>query len=104
MPGSPTYYRRRSIRSLPFKPFDYQIRAAQIALRRFRGRGLLCDEVGLGKTIEAGIDSCQNRRAAVRSRCPAAALVTRSRAQYTETLRLRLLQLLRGLQRALDRL
>lgn len=41
--------------SLPFKPFDYQIRAAQTALRRFRGRGLLCDEVGLGKTIEAGL-------------------------------------------------
>ena len=41
--------------SLNFTPFDYQIRAAQIALRRFRGRGLLCDEVGLGKTIEAGL-------------------------------------------------
>lgn len=40
---------------LNFAPFDYQIRAAQIALRRFRGRGLLCDEVGLGKTIEAGL-------------------------------------------------
>jgi SNF2 family DNA or RNA helicase len=38
---------------LKFTPFDYQIHAAQIALRRFRGRGLLCDEVGLGKTIEA---------------------------------------------------
>ena len=41
--------------SLRFTPFDYQIRAAQTALRRFRGRGLLCDEVGLGKTIEAGL-------------------------------------------------
>jgi len=41
--------------TLNFAPFDYQIRAAQIALRRFRGRGLLCDEVGLGKTIEAGL-------------------------------------------------
>lgn len=40
---------------LNFTPFDYQIRAAQIALRRFRGRGMLCDEVGLGKTIEAGL-------------------------------------------------
>ena len=40
---------------LKFTPFDYQIRAAQIVLRRFRGRGLLCDEVGLGKTIEAGL-------------------------------------------------
>jgi SNF2 family DNA or RNA helicase len=40
---------------LQFQPFDYQVRAAQTALRRFRGRGLLCDEVGLGKTIEAGL-------------------------------------------------
>jgi SNF2 family DNA or RNA helicase len=41
--------------TLNFTPFDYQIKAAQIALRRFRGRGLLCDEVGLGKTIEASL-------------------------------------------------
>lgn len=40
---------------LNFNPFDYQVRAAQIMLRRFRGRGMLCDEVGLGKTIEAGL-------------------------------------------------
>jgi SNF2 family DNA or RNA helicase len=40
---------------LQFTPFDYQIRAAQTMLRRFRGRGMLCDEVGLGKTIEAGL-------------------------------------------------
>ena len=43
------------LEALRFQPFDYQIRAARIALRRFRGRGLLCDEVGLGKTIEAGL-------------------------------------------------
>ncbi|MBI2976092.1 MAG: DEAD/DEAH box helicase [Chloroflexi bacterium] len=41
--------------ALRFQPFDYQIHAARTALRRFRGRGLLCDEVGLGKTIEAGL-------------------------------------------------
>jgi SNF2 family DNA or RNA helicase len=41
--------------ALNFAPFDYQVKAAQAALRRFRGRGLLCDEVGLGKTIEAGV-------------------------------------------------
>jgi SNF2 family DNA or RNA helicase len=41
--------------ALDFTPFDYQLKAAQTALRRFRGRGLLCDEVGLGKTIEAGL-------------------------------------------------
>lgn len=44
-----------SLEELPFIPFPYQIKAAQTALRRFRGRGLLCDEVGLGKTIEAGL-------------------------------------------------
>jgi SNF2 family DNA or RNA helicase len=43
------------LEQLRFTPFDYQVRAAQIMLRRFRGRGMLCDEVGLGKTIEAGI-------------------------------------------------
>ena len=41
--------------TINFVPFDYQIRAARTALRRFRGRGLLSDEVGLGKTIEAGL-------------------------------------------------
>lgn len=40
---------------LSFVPFDHQVKAAQVVLRRFRGRGLLCDEVGLGKTIEAGL-------------------------------------------------
>ena len=43
------------LNALNFDPFPYQIKAAQSALRRFRGRGLLCDEVGLGKTIEAGL-------------------------------------------------
>lgn len=44
-----------AVEAVNFEPFDYQIRAARIALRRFRGRGLLADEVGLGKTIEAGL-------------------------------------------------
>ncbi len=43
------------LEAVDFVPFDYQLKAAQTALRRFRGRGLLCDEVGLGKTIEAGL-------------------------------------------------
>jgi len=43
------------LKALNFVPFDYQTKAAQAMLRRFRGRGLLCDEVGLGKTIEAGL-------------------------------------------------
>lgn len=34
---------------------EHQLRAAKMVLSRFRGRGLLCDEVGLGKTVEAGL-------------------------------------------------
>ena len=34
---------------------EHQIRSAMTVLRRLRGRALLCDEVGLGKTIEAGL-------------------------------------------------
>jgi len=34
---------------------DHQLRTARTVLRRLRGRALLCDEVGLGKTIEAGM-------------------------------------------------
>ncbi len=34
---------------------EHQIRTAKTVLQRFRGRAMLCDEVGLGKTIEAGL-------------------------------------------------
>ena len=34
---------------------DYQVRTALRVLGPLRGRALLCDEVGLGKTIEAGL-------------------------------------------------
>jgi SNF2 family DNA or RNA helicase len=34
---------------------EHQTRTAKTVLRRFRGRAMLCDEVGLGKTIEAGL-------------------------------------------------
>ncbi len=44
-----------SLEAIAVELFPYQLRTAQTALRRFRGRGLLCDEVGLGKTIEAGL-------------------------------------------------
>ena len=33
---------------------DHQVRTAKTVLQRFRG-ALLCDEVGMGKTIEAGL-------------------------------------------------
>lgn len=32
--------------------YEHQLKTVQTVLRRFRGRALLCDEVGLGKTIE----------------------------------------------------
>lgn len=35
--------------------YPHQLQTALTALRKMRGRVLLCDEVGLGKTIEAGI-------------------------------------------------
>jgi len=37
------------------EPFDYQRKTALRVLGEMRGRALLCDEVGLGKTIEAGL-------------------------------------------------
>ncbi|MGB6454673.1 MAG: DEAD/DEAH box helicase [Streptosporangiaceae bacterium] len=40
---------------LGFEPFDFQLQTAQTVLRRMRGRAILADEVGLGKTIEAGL-------------------------------------------------
>lgn len=40
---------------LRFELFDYQLRAAERALEQMRGRGILADEVGLGKTIEAAL-------------------------------------------------
>jgi SNF2 family DNA or RNA helicase len=40
---------------LRFEPFGYQLEAAARVLRHMQGRAILADEVGLGKTIEAGI-------------------------------------------------
>ena len=51
-PGFDTFL---SMPSLRFSPFDYQLQAVRSALRRMRGRAILADEVGLGKTIEAGL-------------------------------------------------
>jgi SNF2 family DNA or RNA helicase len=47
---------------------EHQIRTAKTVLGRFRGRAMLCDEVGLGKTIEAGLVLAElNMRGLVRS-------------------------------------
>lgn len=40
---------------VPFDPYLHQVSAVSAVVRRFRGRALLCDEVGLGKTVEAGM-------------------------------------------------
>lgn len=50
-----------SLPQLRFAPFDYQLRAAEAVLRRMRGRAILADEVGLGKTIEAGLVATELR-------------------------------------------
>lgn len=43
-----------SLATLPdFVPYPHQVQAVKAVISRFRGRALLCDEVGLGKTIEA---------------------------------------------------
>lgn len=51
-PGFDTLICRARLR---FEPFPYQLQAAARALREMRGRAILADEVGLGKTIEAGL-------------------------------------------------
>ena len=51
-PGFDTFLATPRLR---FVPFDHQLRAARTVLQRMRGRGILADEVGLGKTIEAGL-------------------------------------------------
>jgi SNF2 family DNA or RNA helicase len=35
--------------------FQYQLKTVKSIMNRFKGRALLCDEVGLGKTVEAGM-------------------------------------------------
>jgi len=51
-PGFETLISRPRVR---FEPFGYQLQAAERALRYMRGRAILADEVGLGKTIEAAL-------------------------------------------------
>lgn len=38
-----------------FEPFEYQMKSVKSIINRFKGRALLSDEVGLGKTVEAGM-------------------------------------------------
>jgi len=50
-----------SLPRLRFEPFGYQLQAAGTALRAMRGRAILADEAGLGKTIEAGLVTSELR-------------------------------------------
>jgi SNF2 family DNA or RNA helicase len=43
------------LESAKIERYQYQIETARKTLRRFAGRAILADEVGLGKTIEAGL-------------------------------------------------
>lgn len=44
-----------SLGRVHFEPFEHQIATVRVVLRRMRGRAILADEVGLGKTIEAAL-------------------------------------------------
>jgi len=52
-PGFDTLLSLNVVRNV--EPYDYQIRTVFHVLQHMRGRALLCDEVGLGKTVEAGL-------------------------------------------------
>ena len=51
-PGFETFM---CLHRLRFEPFPYQLEAAARVMRHMQGRAILADEVGLGKTIEAGL-------------------------------------------------
>lgn len=44
-----------SIDHLPFEPLQHQLRVLKRVLKDHQGRSILADEVGLGKTVEAGL-------------------------------------------------
>lgn len=53
---SPSFNGLRSLEYLPHVTFmDHQIKCAEQVVERMSGRAILADEVGLGKTIEAGL-------------------------------------------------
>jgi len=79
-PGFDTF---AGLSELRFDPFDYQLRAASVVLRQMGGRAILVDEVGLGKTIEAGIVLSELRQRGLASDVLASAtLAPPRRASY----------------------
>lgn len=57
-----------SLPRLRFEPFGYQLRAAERVLAHMRGRAILADEVGMGKTIEALLVASELRLRGLASR------------------------------------
>ncbi|MDP9387117.1 MAG: DEAD/DEAH box helicase [Actinomycetota bacterium] len=57
----PGFEKLASLPWLRFQPFPHQLAAATRALRSMSGRAILADEVGLGKTIEAGLVATELR-------------------------------------------
>lgn len=57
----PGFEQFASLPWLRFEPFPHQLAAAARALRVMQGRAILADEVGLGKTIEAGLVASELR-------------------------------------------
>ncbi len=52
----PDFHGLLAPRYLPgLQPFDHQLEAAQTVIEQMNGKAILADEVGLGKTIEAGL-------------------------------------------------
>lgn len=56
-PGFETLMSLQAARHL--QPLDYQLRTVRHVLMNLRGRALLCDEVGMGKTVEAGLTTLE---------------------------------------------
>ncbi len=52
---TPGFDRLLALDEVEILHFEHQVRTAQDALKRMRGQALLADEVGLGKTVEAGL-------------------------------------------------
>jgi SNF2 family DNA or RNA helicase len=52
---TPGFDRLLALDEVEILHFEHQVRTAKEALKRMRGQALLADEVGLGKTVEAGL-------------------------------------------------
>lgn len=52
----PDFHGLQALKHLPHvKPFEHQLEAAETVIEKMNGKAILADEVGLGKTIEAGL-------------------------------------------------